>query len=65
MNESKDNTRQSHDEADLPPPPAEPDPGECCGRGCERCVYVYYEEALERWREKVAAIRAQRPASSS
>ena len=43
----------------LPPPPVEPEPGECCGRGCERCVYVYYEEALERWREKVAAIKAR------
>jgi hypothetical protein len=43
----------------LPPRPEEPLPGECCGRGCERCVYVYYEEALQRWEEKVALLKAQ------
>jgi len=44
---------------ELPPRPEEPLPGECCGRGCERCVYVYYEEALQRWEEKVALLKAQ------
>ena len=44
---------------DLPPPPQEPHPDECCGRGCERCVYVYYEEALQRWQEKVAVLKAE------
>lgn len=43
--------------SELPSPPAEPVPGECCGCGCERCVYVCYEEALERWKAKVAAIK--------
>lgn len=42
---------------DLPPRPQEPLPEECCGRGCERCVYVYYEEALQRWEEKVAELK--------
>lgn len=41
----------------LPPRPQEPLPGECCGRGCERCVYVYYEEALLRWGEKVERLK--------
>jgi len=44
---------------ELPPRPEEPLPGECCGRGCERCVYVYYEEALQRWEEKVALLKTQ------
>jgi hypothetical protein len=43
----------------LPPRPEEPLPGECCGRGCEHCVYVYYEEALQRWEEKVALLKSQ------
>jgi len=43
----------------LPPPPTEPLPEECCGRGCEKCVYVYYENALQRWQEKVAAILSE------
>jgi 3-deoxy-manno-octulosonate cytidylyltransferase (CMP-KDO synthetase) len=38
---------------ELPPQPPEPAPDECCGRGCERCVYVYYEEAMARWRQRV------------
>lgn len=29
----------------LPPPPEKPEPGDCCGSGCVRCVWdVYYEE---------------------
>ncbi|MGQ0657222.1 MAG: oxidoreductase-like domain-containing protein [Chromatiales bacterium] len=43
------------------PPPEPPAPGECCGRGCERCVWVYYEEALERWRQRVARIETDAP----
>jgi uncharacterized protein YaeQ len=36
----------------LPKKPIEPDPSECCNRGCENCVYVYYEKALKRWQKK-------------
>lgn len=46
-------------EINLPPPPIQPLPEECCGRGCENCVYVYYEAALKRWQEKVAVILAE------
>ena len=42
----------------LPPKPVEPDPAECCGRGCENCVYIYYERALKKWEKKVAQIKA-------
>lgn len=45
----------NHDN-ELPPRPQEPLPGECCGRNCENCVYVYYERALKRWEERVALI---------
>lgn len=32
----------------LPPPPEKPEPGDCCGSGCVRCVWdVYYEELEE------------------
>ncbi|GKV41531.1 hypothetical protein SLEP1_g49046 [Rubroshorea leprosula] len=28
-----------------PPPPEKPEPGDCCGSGCVRCVWdVYYDE---------------------
>lgn len=42
---------------DLPPKPEEPVPGECCGRGCVNCVWVYYELALERWKQRCAEIK--------
>jgi hypothetical protein len=51
------NTLTESNLPELPPRPEEPLPGECCGRGCERCVYVYYEEALQRWEEKVALLK--------
>ncbi|KAE8707742.1 putative Glutaredoxin-1, grx1 [Hibiscus syriacus] len=29
----------------IPAPPEKPEPGDCCGSGCVRCVWdVYYEE---------------------
>ncbi|KAK7250907.1 hypothetical protein RIF29_33676 [Crotalaria pallida] len=32
----------------IPPPPEKPEPGDCCGSGCVRCVWdVYYDELEE------------------
>ena len=45
---------------DLPPKPAPPEPGECCGGGCARCVFDVYEEELERWQRQVAEIERRR-----
>ena len=44
---------------EYPPCPEKPAPSECCGRGCERCVFVYYEEALERWENTVQRLIAE------
>ena len=38
---------------DLPPRPQPPEPGDCCGGGCARCVLDIYAEALERWEQQV------------
>lgn len=43
----------------LPPRPQPPEPGDCCGGGCERCVIDAYEERLREWEEAVAALRAR------
>jgi hypothetical protein len=43
----------------LPPKPTPPEPGECCGGGCARCVHDIYDELLERWERQVADIRAR------
>jgi hypothetical protein len=32
---------------DAPLPPGD---GECCGNGCERCVWTVYQEQLEAYR---------------
>jgi hypothetical protein len=49
--------------ADDPPPrrPEEPDPADCCGEGCVPCVYDRYDEALQRYREALAAWRKRHP----
>jgi len=44
----------------APLPPEKPDPGDCCGGGCVRCVFDVYEDALERHEAESAAWRARR-----
>jgi Oxidoreductase-like protein, N-terminal len=39
----------------APVPPEKPDPGDCCGGGCVRCVYDVYEDALERYQAALLA----------
>ena len=45
-------------ELSLPQLPYRPVAGECCGRGCQPCVWDYYERALEGWRERVNESKA-------
>ncbi|HXT05204.1 MAG TPA: oxidoreductase-like domain-containing protein [Casimicrobiaceae bacterium] len=42
---------------DDPPPvaPIRPDNDECCGGGCNPCIFDLYEEARERYEEALAA----------
>lgn len=47
------------DPPELPPRPVAPEPGECCGGGCARCVFDVYDELLERWERQVADIHAR------
>ncbi|ERM96353.1 hypothetical protein AMTRI_Chr09g35390 [Amborella trichopoda] len=35
-----------------PPPPEKPLPGDCCGSGCERCIWDIYYEDLEAYNER-------------
>jgi hypothetical protein len=55
----------------LPAIPTRPHDDECCRRGCDPCIFDYYESALERWMERVRklgadpeAILANRPKAS-
>ena len=44
-------------EPELPPRPVPPEPGECCGGGCARCVFDVYDEQRQIWERQVAEIR--------
>ncbi len=35
--------------ANLPRPPTRPHEDECCHRGCEPCIFDYYDRAVARW----------------
>lgn len=54
---------EPHDPA--PVPPVEPDPADCCGEGCPRCVYDVYDEAMERYQAELARWRARQPPGPS
>ncbi len=41
--------------ARIPEPPEEPLPENCCERGCDRCVFTVYYEAVDDWRRDVEA----------
>lgn len=46
-----------------PQPPIEPEPGECCGNGCDPCIYDLYNEALMHYRTALAAWLERHPAA--
>jgi hypothetical protein len=46
-----------HDDDPPPVPPVRPDNDECCGGGCNPCIFDRYEEARERYEEALAAWR--------
>jgi hypothetical protein len=38
---------------EIAEPPEEPLPENCCERGCDRCVFTVYYEAVDEWRRDV------------
>jgi hypothetical protein len=43
-------TGSASDDDPPPEPPVPPEPEDCCGSGCENCVFDLHEQALERYR---------------
>ena len=46
-----------HRKPGIPPRPKQPDPYECCGRGCGPCIHDYHARALARWEQRVAELK--------
>jgi len=44
-----------------PQPPVAPEASDCCGEGCVPCIHDIHEQAVERYREALAAWRARHP----
>lgn len=42
----------------IPSIPTRPHEDECCKRGCDPCIFDYYERAIERWSERVRKLGA-------
>ncbi|HVI31753.1 oxidoreductase-like domain-containing protein [Phenylobacterium sp.] len=40
----------------IPRRPERPDEEMCCRRGCDPCIFDYYERALDRWEARVRAM---------
>jgi hypothetical protein len=47
-----------------PLPPREPGIEECCGSGCEPCVFDRYADALERYQAALAAWLQRHPGAT-
>lgn len=48
-----------------PQPPEKPLPQECCESGCPICVYDLYAEALDGYRQALAAWLARHPEATA
>jgi len=50
---------------DPPPtPPPRPDDEDCCGQGCVPCIFDFYDEAMGKYREALAAWKERHPLQS-
>jgi predicted AlkP superfamily pyrophosphatase or phosphodiesterase len=51
------------DDDPPPEPPVQPSSEDCCQGGCTHCVFDLYDEAMERYRERLRAWQQRQPAS--
>ncbi|MGY8524081.1 oxidoreductase-like domain-containing protein [Paracidovorax citrulli] len=55
------NTVPSPAEDPRPLPPNRPDDDECCGNGCDPCIFDFYSDEMERYRQELRAWLARHP----
>jgi oxidoreductase family protein len=49
----------------MPQAPPPPDLDDCCGSGCDPCVFDLHERAMERYRHALREWRARHPEATS
>jgi hypothetical protein len=49
------------DDDPRPLPPNRPDDEDCCGGGCNPCIFDYYYEEMDRYREDLRAWQSRHP----
>lgn len=50
-------TEQSPDP--MPRPPAQPDIDDCCGNGCDPCIFDSHDMAMDEYRQAMRAWQAR------
>lgn len=45
----------------MPQPPPTPDINDCCGNGCEPCIFDLHDQAMDQYRQDLRAWRARHP----
>jgi hypothetical protein len=49
----------------MPEPPPAPDAADCCGSGCDPCIFDLHERAMERYRQALREWRERHPEAAS
>ena len=45
----------------MPQPPEAPDINDCCGNGCDPCIFDRHDMAMDEYRQALRAWRARHP----
>jgi hypothetical protein len=61
MNEKNDSNSRADAFLVGRQPPLRPKQEECCERGCEPCIFDYYENVLQRWLAQNPSEKAKFP----
>ena len=58
MSENECSTSEDRTNLNLPPPPEEPQPSDCCGSGCSPCVFDIYDQEVVKWKTECSLLES-------